>query len=96
MSKRPGKKLRAGRKTEPDAFPLRTGEPHVELQQLLKATGGADSGGGAKVAIQGGDVRVNGVVERRRSRKLVVGDVVAHSGRSWRVVAAAAQGTSSP
>jgi ribosome-associated protein len=86
VSGRPGKRERAQRPREVvAAFALRAGEAHVELQQLLKATGGADSGGGAKVAIQAGEVRVNGQVERRRSRKLVAGDVVSSHGRSWRV-----------
>ncbi|MCC7139733.1 MAG: RNA-binding S4 domain-containing protein [Planctomycetes bacterium] len=67
-------------------FPLRPGETQIELQQLLKAVGAADTGGGAKVAVQSGDVSVNGEVERRRSRKLVPGDVVLHAGRAWTVV----------
>jgi len=90
MAKRPGKATRSTAPKEPAPFALREDALFIELQQLLKAAGAADTGGGAKVAIQEGEVRVNGAIELRRSRKLVVGDVVAHRGRWWKVVAAAA------
>jgi ribosome-associated protein len=48
----------------------------MTLGQALKATNVVGSGGEAKVLIQGGEVRVNGEVERRRGRKLEKGDVV--------------------
>ncbi len=48
----------------------------ITLGQALKAWNLAGSGGGAKVLVQGGEVRVNGVVETRRGRKLKEGDVV--------------------
>jgi ribosome-associated protein len=44
---------------------------------LLKATGLASSGGGAKVLIAAGGVQVNGETETRRGRKLRAGDRVA-------------------
>jgi ribosome-associated protein len=50
--------------------------PGITLGQALKAWNLAGSGGEAKVLIQGGEVRVNGVVETRRGRKLKEGDVV--------------------
>ena len=46
------------------------------LDQFLKFTGLCGTGGEAKVRIQGGEVRVNGEVETRRSRRLAAGDVV--------------------
>jgi ribosome-associated protein len=67
-------------------FALRPGSPFIELQNLLKVVGAVDSGGGAKFAIQGEMVSVNGEVETRRSRKLVEGDVVEHAGLRVRVV----------
>ena len=70
------------------AFPLR-GE-HITLDVLLKATGLADSGGGAKQLIAGGAVRVNGEVETRRGRKLRAGDAVALAGQCVRLQAGAA------
>ena len=50
---------------------------HITLDALLKATGLASSGGAAKVLIAEGQLRVNGEVDRRRSRKLRAGDEVA-------------------
>ena len=46
------------------------------LGQALKASNLVQSGGEAKVLIQGGEVRVNGEVETRRGRRLRAGDVV--------------------
>ena len=46
------------------------------LGQALKASNLVQSGGEAKVLVQGGDVRVNGEVETRRGRRLRAGDVV--------------------
>ena len=36
----------------------------------------ADSGGQAKLLIADGQVRVNGEVETRKSRKMLIGDIV--------------------
>ncbi len=46
------------------------------LDQFLKLSGVADTGGRAKWLIQNGEVRVNGEVETRRRRKLAAGDIV--------------------
>ena len=48
----------------------------MKLDQFLKWLGVADTGGQAKILILSGDVRVNGLVERRRGRKMVDGDKV--------------------
>jgi ribosome-associated protein len=48
----------------------------ITLGQALKAANLVGSGGEAKVLIQAGEVRVNGRIETRRSRKLREGDVV--------------------
>jgi len=48
----------------------------IELAAFLKWARVVGSGGQAKVLIRSGRVRVNGVRERRRSRKLVPGDRV--------------------
>ena len=50
--------------------------PTITLTNVLKISGFADTGGEAKVLIQGGDVMVNGEVETRRKRKLVEGDAI--------------------
>lgn len=48
----------------------------MTLDQFLKQTGIVGSGGQAKILIQEGEVLLNGVVETRRGKKLVPGDVV--------------------
>jgi ribosome-associated protein len=52
----------------------------IELCQFLKFGGLASSGGEAKRAVSEGRVRVNGIVESRKRRKLVGGDQVALDG----------------
>jgi ribosome-associated protein len=46
----------------------------IELGALLKWTNLAATGGEAKVLIQQGRVAVNGIVERRRGRRVYPGD----------------------
>ena len=67
-------------------FQLRT--EHIALDALLKATGAAASGGHAKLLIQGGDVDVDGVVERRRACKLRAGQTVTLAGQRVRLIGA--------
>ncbi len=48
----------------------------IKLDQFLKVTDVAQSGGHAKLIIRSGDVSVNGEMELRRGRKLYDQDVV--------------------
>ena len=48
----------------------------IELEALLKWAGLTQTGGEAKLRIQGGEIRVNGALERRRGRLLRPGDRV--------------------
>ena len=48
----------------------------MKLDQFLKWKNLASSGGEAKVLIKSGSVKVNGVTETRRGRKLNKGDKV--------------------
>ena len=48
----------------------------VQLNQLLKLTGLADSGGAGKALVAGGGVSVDGSVELRKTCKIRVGQVV--------------------
>jgi ribosome-associated protein len=48
----------------------------IHLDNFLKFSGLADTGGHAKMLIQGGEVKVNGETETRRRRQLIEGDVV--------------------
>ena len=59
----------------------------IRLGQFLKFAGVLDSGGEVKEIIADGLVTVNGEVDRRRGRQLVVGDVVAFGGGRFRVCA---------
>ncbi len=55
-------------------FQLKT--PFIPLMSLLKASGLAQTGGHAGILIEEEEVLVNGEVELRKRRKLVVGDEV--------------------
>ncbi len=59
---------------EPSSYPI--GPEPITLTQLLKLVGWAETGGQAKLWIAEGLVRVNGAVETRKRRQLVVGDVI--------------------
>ncbi len=48
----------------------------IELYKILKYENMAESGGEAKYLIAEGLVRVNGLVEKRKRKKIVSGDVV--------------------
>ena len=51
-------------------------EEFIKLDQFLKLAQVVATGGQAKALIQSGSVRVNGIVETRRGRKLHHGDRV--------------------
>lgn len=60
---------------------------HIQLDQLLKATGLADSGGAAHAAISEGLVSVDGAVETRKRAKLRPGQRVEFAGELVALVA---------
>ncbi len=65
---------------EPNDAPENTTDPlddTITLNDALKLSGIADTGGQAKLMIQSGQVIVNGALETRRKRKLRAGDVIA-------------------
>lgn len=57
----------------------------IRLGQFLKLTGAIDTGGDVKQPLADGDVSVNGIVEQRRGRQLVKGDVVSLGDLEFRV-----------
>ncbi|MGH2541615.1 MAG: RNA-binding S4 domain-containing protein [Ardenticatenaceae bacterium] len=63
----------------------RAQQEYIELQQALKLARVVESGGQAKTLIQAGEVKVNGVVETRRRRKLYPGDVVEVAGQEYNI-----------
>ncbi|RZL30612.1 MAG: RNA-binding S4 domain-containing protein [Rubrivivax sp.] len=59
---------------------------YIELDKLLKATGLVESGGRARVLIAGGEVKVDGQVELRKTAKMRAGQVVDFAGQQVRVI----------
>lgn len=59
--------------------------PFIKLQDLLKFSGAVETGGEAKVLIQGGGVKVNGQVCAMRGKKLYPGDRAELDGRIFLV-----------
>ena len=57
----------------------------IKLDQFLKFSGITSTGGQAKWMIVDGEVKVNGVVETRRGRKLVGDDQVTVAGKTLKV-----------
>ncbi|HEV7913466.1 MAG TPA: RNA-binding S4 domain-containing protein [Albitalea sp.] len=66
------------------AFPLRG--DYITLDNLLKATGLAGSGGAAKAMVADGQVQVDGRDELRKTAKIRVGQVVSVHGARVRVL----------
>jgi len=57
------------------------GAEYIELIKLLKLLHIAESGGHAKIMVDEGEVKLNGVVESRKRAKLRPGDKVETSGK---------------
>ncbi|MDP5019025.1 RNA-binding S4 domain-containing protein [Anabaena sp. UHCC 0187] len=57
----------------------------IKLDQFLKFSGITSTGGQAKLMIVDGEVKVNGIVETRRGRKLVDDDQVTVAGKTLNV-----------
>lgn len=55
----------------------------IKLGQALKLAGFVESGVDAKFVVQDGQVKVNGVVETQRGKKLVNGDEVTFEGKTF-------------
>ena len=72
--------------SQPIEFAVR-GE-YIQLDDLLKATGLAPSGGAAHVAVAEGVVKVDGRPETRKRAKLRPGQRVDFEGQAIRLVAA--------
>ena len=57
------------------------GAEYIELIKLLKLLHIAESGGHAKIMVEEGEVKLNGVLEFRKRAKLRPGDQVETSGK---------------
>ena len=58
---------------------------YIKLQDLLKFAAAVDTGGEAKLAVQEGDVTVNGQVCTMRGKKIRPGDRVEFEGKTLEV-----------
>ena len=58
---------------------------YIKLQDLLKFSGAADTGGAAKAAVQEREVLVNGEICTMRGKKIRPGDVVRYQGQDFTV-----------
>jgi ribosome-associated protein len=67
-----------------EIFKIEKGE-YIELHDLLKVTGISSTGGAAKIAITEGLVWVDGVVEKRKRRKIRAGQLVEYQGRKIQI-----------
>ena len=70
-------------------FELEPGHDFVELNQLLKLVGVCESGGAGKALVSAGAVRVDGVVESRRTCKIRAGQKVRVGGLEIELLPAA-------
>ena len=61
-------------------------EEYIKLGQALKVAGIVDSGANAKLEIQEGYVKVNGIVETQRGKKLHEGDIIEYQGQEIKIV----------
>ena len=59
----------------------------IRLSQMLKLAGLVQDGAEANFRIANQEVRVNGVVEIRRGRKLRIGDRVEFAGQAYEIAA---------
>ena len=61
-------------------------DEYIKLGQLIKLAGMADSGLEAKLEIVKGKVKLNGITELQRGKKVVSGDVVECKGEIIKVI----------
>ena len=64
---------------------IKAEEEYIRLDQLLKLSGSIETGGQAKIAIQSGEVTVNGETCTMRGKKLRRGDRAGIDGNIFEV-----------
>jgi ribosome-associated protein len=57
----------------------------IRLDQFLKLKDIAQTGGHAKMIIQGGEVKVNGEICTQRGKKLKAGDTIEFESQKWTI-----------
>ncbi|MCR1934963.1 S4 domain-containing protein YaaA [Clostridium tepidum] len=58
----------------------------IKLDSFLKWSGAVTLGSEAKFFIQNGEVKVNGEIEKRRSKKLKIGDTVEFNNEIYKII----------
>ena len=58
----------------------------VELYKILKFENIVSSGGEAKTVIDEGHVMLNGLVETRKRKKIISGDIIEFMGNEFKIV----------
>ena len=56
---------------------------YIKLDQFLKYTGICNMGSDAKLLVSSGEVRVNGLEEKQRGKKLKKGDIIEAEGKRY-------------
>lgn len=69
-----------------EKFTLKAGEDYIELKNLIKLLGWADTGGEAHVRIDNLEIKVNGVLETQRRKKIRKGDIVMFGNQQAQVI----------
>lgn len=68
-------------------FNLQPGHEYIQLNQLLKLLGLVETGGEANQIIVDGEVKVNGIIEIQKRKKLRPGDIVTWKKHTISIVA---------
>jgi len=58
---------------------------NIQLDQFLKWANIVSSGGEAKILIKEGHIKVNNLLEQRRSRKLIIGDEIKINEEAYKI-----------
>ncbi|KEJ04468.1 S4 domain-containing protein YaaA [Clostridium botulinum] len=58
----------------------------IKLDSFLKWSGATTLGSEAKFFIQNGEVKVNGEIEKRRGRKLKIGDLIEFNNETYKII----------
>ena len=62
------------------------GSEYIELKNLLKVSGLCETGGIAKIAIENGEVLIDGSVENRKGLKVKPGQIVTYKKKQIKVI----------
>ena len=76
-------KVKVTKKNPNAPQPVVIGTEFIKLEAALKFANAAESGGMAKVAIQEGEVTVNGEICTMRGKKLYPGDQFVYQGKQY-------------